>query len=177
VKPPKSFLFFERRRQYPEREKQLQTILMLAEFLEYQCQYFPMDDKPIPTMYYSKEKKYWLNFYVPLCGNGKNRLLTMRLEQLSTESGLYIQLVPVSHVWDRRTVVRVHLTRSILEMTKVNLARPTYKLALSDFCSRMRWMIEYEEWSEVSSHDHGRLVPYQSKLIRIYPPEEGGESE
>ncbi|PNX51033.1 MAG: hypothetical protein BV458_12135 [Thermoplasmata archaeon M9B2D] len=110
------FLFYEKRRQYPEREKRLKGILDVAEFLDYQSKYFPMDNSITPTMNYWKDDPLHIRFYVPLCGNGKNKLLLRRLIEIVDESDLFIELVPVRYLWERRTIVQVKLTRDILDM-------------------------------------------------------------
>ncbi|PNX50903.1 MAG: hypothetical protein BV458_12375 [Thermoplasmata archaeon M9B2D] len=166
------FLFYEKRQQYPEREKRLKGILDVAEFLDYQSTYFPMDKGITPTMNYRKDDPLHIRFYVPLCGNGKNKLLLKRLIEIVDESSLYIELVPVRYLWERRTIVQIELTRDMLDMMATQ--KDHYQLSLSSFCRLMRELINYEEYAEVYSTGVEFNSVVTSKTVRIYPPEKGG---
>ena len=165
----KEFPFFRRRNQYDERENQFLKLLEIAEFLDYQSQYFPTDTKVEPIALYRKVEPRWFYFKVPLTGNKKNKLLYRRLEEFSRGPGLYVEVVPV-HIWDRRTLIRVQLSRELMDV--VCLREDKYKVMLSRFCEDLRAFIGYEEWEKLEYYKNGQM---QRQVRRIYPPEKGKE--
>lgn len=167
--PYKNFPFYEKRKKYPSREKKLKGILDTAEFLEYQSRYFPADDRCNPVVIYRKKERRWLYFKVPLGGSPANKLLYKRLEQISRESGLYLEVVPVPYVWERRTMVRIELTPDLLNMTAIR--EPVYCVALDHFRDVMgylyRWEmhVAYVQYPGIPMSD---LKKYREK--GLYPP-------
>jgi len=166
-RPNTDFPFYYLRRQYPEREKKLKAIFKVAEFLEYQSKYFPMDSRVTPFVYYHKESFGWLNFLVPLCGNSKNKLLYRRLKDIAIDSNLYVEVVPVHLLWDRQTGVRIQLSRDLMDIFAVR--GEIYTTTLEPFCIRMEHFLNYEEY------ETRYKTPTKSIRKRTYPPEEGRE--
>ena len=167
--PYKNFPFYAKRKQYPSREKKLTGILDVAEFLEYQSKYFPADDRCNPVAIYRKEERRWLYFKVPLGGSPANKLLYKRLEQISRESGLYLEVVPMPYVWERRTMVRVELTPDLLDMTAIR--EPVYCVALDYFRDVMGYLLRYEEWATPLYNVPSPRESYEKYVnTRIYPP-------